>query len=65
MTQESNGNDKFKEWREVKIIENKHICQKIILHTTKFILVLFQEYFAQCTSIFIIEFGLVNIDWKG
>ena len=32
MTQESNGNDKFKEWREVKIIENEHICKNLVLH---------------------------------
>ena len=25
ITQESNGNDKFKEWRELKINENEHI----------------------------------------
>ena len=27
VTQNSNGNDKFKEWREAKIIENEHICK--------------------------------------
>ena len=32
MTQESNGNDKFKEWREVKIVENEHICKNLVLH---------------------------------
>ena len=32
MTQEGNGNDKFKEWREVKIIENEHICKNLVLH---------------------------------
>ena len=26
MAQNSNGNGKFNEWREVKIIENEHIC---------------------------------------
>ena len=26
----SNGNNKFKEWREVKIIENEHICKKLV-----------------------------------
>ena len=34
MTQESNGNDKFKECREVKIIENEHICKDLFLHIT-------------------------------
>ena len=28
MTQNSNGNDKFKEWRKVKIIENEHTFVK-------------------------------------
>ena len=28
MTWNCNGNDKFKEWREVKIIGNEHICNK-------------------------------------
>ena len=32
MTKESNGNDKLKEWREVKIIENEHICKNLVLH---------------------------------
>ena len=31
VTQNSNGNDKFKEWREAKIIENEHIV-KIQFH---------------------------------
>ena len=31
MKSESNGNDKFKEWREVKIIENEHICKNLVL----------------------------------
>ena len=26
-----NRNDKFKEWREVKIIENEHICKNLVL----------------------------------
>ena len=30
--QESNGNNKFKEWREVKVIENKQICENLVLH---------------------------------
>ena len=28
----SNGNDKFKEWREVQIIENEHICKNLVPH---------------------------------
>ena len=32
ITQNSNGNDKFKEWREVKIIENEHICENLVSH---------------------------------
>ena len=30
MKQESNGIDKFEEWREVKIIENKQICKNLV-----------------------------------
>ena len=30
MTSNSNGNDKFKEWREVKIIKNEHICKNLV-----------------------------------
>ena len=30
MTQNSNGNDKFKGWREVKRTENKHVCKNIV-----------------------------------
>ena len=25
-------NDRFKEWREVKVIENEHICKNLVLH---------------------------------
>ena len=32
LTQNSNGNDKFKEWREVKIIEKEHICKNFVSH---------------------------------
>ena len=32
MKQESNGKDKFKAWREVKIIENEHSCKNLVLH---------------------------------
>ena len=28
----SNGNDKFKEWREVQIIENEHIYKNLVPH---------------------------------
>ena len=27
-----NSNDKFKEWREVKIIEKEHICKNFVSH---------------------------------
>ena len=30
--QNSNGNDKFKEWRKVKIIENECICKNLVSH---------------------------------
>ena len=30
MTQNSNGNDKFKQRRKVKIIENKYICNNLV-----------------------------------
>ena len=33
MTQISNGNDKFKGWKEDKIIENEHICKSLVPHT--------------------------------
>ena len=36
--QESKGNDKFKKWREAKIIENEHICKN--LHLQNLFLVL-------------------------
>ena len=32
MTQNSNGNDKFKEWREVKITEKEHIFKNFVSH---------------------------------
>ena len=30
ITKNSNENDKFKEWREVKIKENEHICKNLV-----------------------------------
>ena len=30
MTQNNNGNDKFKEQREAKIVENEHICKNAV-----------------------------------
>ena len=32
LTQNSNGNNKFKEWQEVKIMENEHICKNLFSH---------------------------------
>ena len=32
MKKESNRNDKFNKSREVKIIENEHICKILVLH---------------------------------
>ena len=32
MKSEGNRNDKFSKWREVKIIENEHICKNLVLH---------------------------------
>ena len=31
MKKESNRNDKFNKWREVKIIKNEHICKILVL----------------------------------
>ena len=32
MKYESNKNGKFKEWREVKVIENEQACKNLVLH---------------------------------
>ena len=32
MKKESNRNGKFKEWREVEVIEYEHICKNLVLH---------------------------------
>ena len=58
MTQESNGNDKFKEQREVKIIENEHIRKNLVLHITFYKIYFWfysWTYFAQCLSVFILN----------
>ena len=66
MTQESNGNDKLKEWGEVKIIENEYICKNLIhLVLQNIFLVLLWTYFAQCLPVFTTEFQQVNTGWKG
>ena len=32
VTQNSYGSNKFKEWREIKIIKNEHICKNLVSH---------------------------------
>ena len=66
MKKESNRNGKFKQWRDVRVIENESICKNLILHI-QFYKIYFQfwKYFAQCLSVFTIEFGQINIGWKG
>lgn len=32
MTQNNSENDKLKEWRKVKIIENEHLCKNLFSH---------------------------------
>ena len=55
MTQNSNENDEFKEWREVKIIVNvSHIWSGAFLVN-----------FAQCFSVFITDFEHVNNGLEG
>ena len=44
ITWKSNGNDKFKEWREIKIIENEHIYKNLILQ----VLQIFQIWCLSC-----------------
>ena len=51
MTQKSNGNDKFKESREVTF--------------TKFIFSFTLEIFRTMTFCYFIEFELVNTGWEG
>ena len=45
------GNDGSKEWREVKILENEHICKYLVSSGT---------LFARLT-VFIIDFGRIKI----
>ena len=48
MKLESNRNDQFKEWREVKIIGNEHICKNLVLQNL--FLVSLWTYYSQCFS---------------
>ena len=68
MKQESNRNGKFKEWREVKVIENEHIRKNVFLHI-QFYKTYFQFSFGHIShnvfSVFFIAFGQVNTGWKG
>ena len=61
MKSESNGNDKFKEWREVKIIENEHICKNLVLRInfTKFVFSFTLDIF--CTMLFYFYYWI----WTG
>ena len=62
MKQESNRNGKFKEWREVKVIENEHICKNLVLHI-QFYKIYFQFYFGNILhNAFLIL--LLNLDRK-
>ena len=61
MTQNSNGNNKLKKWREVKIIENEHICKNLIWC----IFFNFRHISPKCPSVFITDFDQVNTRWEG
>ena len=66
MAQNSNGNDKFKEWGEVKIIENVSTFVKTYFHTFDFVhFLLSSVIFRKCLSVFIIDFEQVNTGWEG
>ena len=55
ITWDSNGNDKLKDWKEVKIINLvSHIWPGSFL-------VNFEEFLAQCLSVFIIDFKQVDL----
>ena len=56
MTQNSSENNKLKEQREVKIIENEHICKNLVSHIPSG---------AQCFSVYIIDFEQINTGWEG
>ena len=51
-------NDKCKERREIKIIENEQIFKNLVLQIL--FLLLLWTYFPQCLYVFVIEFGQVN-----
>ena len=48
MTKNSSRNNKFKEWREVKIIENEHICKNLGSHIW--------------SGVFLVNFGYFSYD---
>ena len=60
MKQESNRNGKFKEWREVKVIENEHICKNLVLHI-QFYKIYFQFHFGHISHNAFL-FLLLNLD---
>ena len=63
MTQTGNGNDKFKEWREVRITENAHTFVPHIW--TGAFLVNSGHISHNVFLFFIIDFKQVNTGWEG
>ena len=60
MTLNSSGNYKLKEWREVKIIENKHICKNLVSQFDLVPFLLTLEIFPTMSFCFIIDFEQIN-----
>ena len=63
ITKNGNENDKFKECREVKIIENGHICKKVISQIWSGAFLVNFEYI-YCTMLFCFYFEQVNTGWE-
>ena len=64
MTYNSNKNDKFKKWREVKIVKNKHICKNLISHIWYGAFLVNIGHILESLSVFIIDFEQVNTTWE-
>ena len=65
MIKNSNGNDKFKEWRKVRITENEHICKTPVSHIWSGAFLVRFGYILILTQYVFLLYCWIWTGWKG
>ena len=58
------GNDKLKELRKVKIIDNEHICKNLVPDISSGVFLVSVGHISHNVFVFIIDFEQVNASWE-